>query len=236
MSRSNPTENAPNPAVRWFAWHGEQGTVRYWDKDAKQNVDNALTSFLLLDELATVRGWHDPSQSGIYANEVRDTRKDLLVVKAFKGGVLAEGLYADIKDRVGNLGGSFVANCYIAFKRDGGELAIGVLQFKGAALGAWMEFRKAHRAELYKKAVQITGFTEGKKGKVVFRVPTFALLDVSKATDEAATALDKELQAWLTAYLARNTHDQATAAPSVTTEIAPEYDDSPVVDDDPIPF
>ena len=111
MSRSNPSENSnPNPAVRWFEWNGEKGLIRYYDKDAKQNVDVALPfTFLLLDQLGSVRGWHDASESGIYSNEVKDTRQDVLIVKAYKGGVLAEGIYKDIKDRVNNQGGQLVA-------------------------------------------------------------------------------------------------------------------------------
>lgn len=237
MSRSNPHVNAPNPAQRWFEWNGEKGTVRYYDKDAKENVDVSLPfAFLLLDELASVRGWHEASQSGIYSNEVRDTRTDILIVKAFKGGTLAEGVYKDIKDRVCSraVGGAFNANCYMAFKNGGDELAMGAIRFKGSALGAWMDFRKDHRSELYNKAVEITGYTEGKKGRIVFRVPTFGLRDVSKGTNNIAVALDAELQAYLTAYFGRRTGDQTEP---VSDSLPPADDDhsQPLTDDD-IPF
>lgn len=240
MSRSNPNVNAPNPAVRLFEWNGEHGTVRFYDKDAKQNTDVPLPfAFLLLDELASVRGWHDASESGIYSNEVRDTRTDILVVKSFKGGTLADGLYKDIKDRVNTLGGQFVANCYIAFKQNG-ALAIGSMRFKGSALGAWMEYRKAHRGDLYNKAIDITGYTEGKKGRIVFRVPTFAAREVSAEMNNAAVALDHELQEWLTGYFGRRTSDQ-TEPTQPTTEREEHYsesaeDHSSQLTDDDIPF
>lgn len=210
MSRSNPHDSAPNPAVRWFEWNGEHGVVRYYDKDARANVDvGSDFTFVLLDELASVRGWDDASGSGIYSNEVRDTRQDVLVVKSFKGGPLAEGFYKDIKDRVNTLGGQFVANCYIGFKNGGDKLAIGSLRFKGAALGAWMEFRKANRADLFKHAVRIKGFTEGKKGRVVFRVPVLQIQPLSPDSNTEATELDKVLQEWLTGYFKRTKRDQA---------------------------
>ena len=38
MSRSNPVENSPNPATRWFEWDGSAGGLRYYDKEAKQQV------------------------------------------------------------------------------------------------------------------------------------------------------------------------------------------------------
>src|SRR5689334_2515222 len=132
MSRSNPSENSnPNPATRRFEWNGEKGTVRYYDKDAKQNVEvGSDFTFILLYQLGSVGGWHDASDSGIYSNEVKDTRQEAFVVKAFKGGVLAEGIYQSIKDRVGTLGGQFVAKLYIAFKNSSGDLAIGTLALK----------------------------------------------------------------------------------------------------------
>lgn len=209
MSRSNPTENStPNPAVRWFEWNGEHGVVRYYDKETKKNVDvGSDFTFILLDQLGSVRGWHDASDSGIYSNEVKDTRQEVLVVKAVKGGELATGIYKDIKDRVNTLGGQFVANCYIAFK-NGAGLAIGSLRLKGAALGAWMEFTKAHRADLYKKAVRINDFTEGKKGRIVFRVPNLSLKDISPETDAIAVALDQELQVFFDSYFKRTKREQ----------------------------
>lgn len=242
MSRSNPNVNAPNPSVRWFEWNGEHGTIRYYDKGTKKNVDVPLPfKFLLLDELASVGGWHEASQSAIYSNEVRDTRTDTMLVKAFKGGTLAEGLYKDIKDRVNarTVGGHFVANCYIAFKHDG-ALAIGSLRFKGSALGAWMEFRKANRSFLYNNAIDITGYTEGKKGRIVFRVPTFNTREVSADTNTAAVALDKELQGWLADYFKRRTNDQTEAPSESGSSYAFDQGDDPVqqepLTDDDIPF
>ena len=239
MSRSNPSVNAPNPATRWYEWNGEKGVVRYYDKDAKVNVDVPLPfTFLLLDELASVRGWHDPSQSGIYSNEVRDTTKDAMVVKSFKGGTLAEGYYKAIKDRVNAQGGQFVANCYVAAKLETG-LSLCSMRFKGSSLGAWMEFRKANRSALYERAVQIIGFTEGKKGRIVFRVPTFALKDVSKETNDRAVALDKTLQAYLEGYLQRKTRDQADEPASDHVDDAQQPEDwpqGPELMDSDIPF
>ncbi len=243
MSLSNPNENGtPNPASRWFEWNGEKGQVRYYDKDAKENVVVALPfTFILMDKLASVRGWHDASSSGIYSNLVKDTTKDVLVVKSFKGGTLAEGLYKDIKDRVNAAGGHYTANCYTAFKSDDG-LKVGVLQFKGAALGAWMEFGKQAGSDIYKKAVVLHGTTEGKKGRVVFYTPQFKLTDIAPETLAAAVKLDKGLQEWLTGYLSRNTRQQAEQAGrhvsdeemGSTPDGYPE-DAAPITDDD-IPF
>lgn len=221
MSLSNPHEQGqPNPSTRWFEWNGEKGAINYYDKDLKQTVVVALPfTFILLDELGGVRGWHDPSQSGIYSNEVKDTRQDALIVKAFKGGTLVEGFYRDIKDRVNSLGGSFSTNCYLAFKDENGELHIGALPLKGAALAAWMEFRKQHRADFYSKAVKIDGFTEGKKGSIVYRIPKFAMTEISPETIGLAVELDRTLQDFLKGYLSRNKKDQTEVSSKAQHDI-----------------
>ena len=197
-------------------------------------------SFLLLDQLGTIKGWHEPSSSGIYANEVRDTRKDLLTVKAFKGGVLAEGLYKAIKDRVHTVGGQFVANCYIAFK-DGGGLTIGAIGFKGAALRTWMEFTKVHRTDLYSTAIVIRGFTEGKKGRITYRMPQLDVKDISEPSNIAAMKLDERLQEYLTGYFARTQRDQVEDSQEAHEQeepanLPPPDDEYVHAPDDDIPF
>lgn len=228
MSRSNPTDAVRNPATRWFEFaSGEDGGfVRYYDKETEKQValgdaqNGGKFQFILLDELATVKGWHDPSESGIFANEVRDTRQDTLVVKSFKGGELASGLYANIRDKIVAVGGNFVSSCYIAYKD--GDLKLGNIRFKGAALSAWMEFKKQCPTKkdasgknvkaYFVDAVKIDGFEQRKKGGTTFRVPVFGLAPLSAETNKQALALDGELQAFLADYLKRPRAEAATAA------------------------
>lgn len=230
MSRSNPTDGVRNPSTRWFEWAGgdEGGFVRWYDKDAKQHVkvDGAFT-FLLLDELSTVKGWHEPSESSIYANEVRDLRQDALVVKSFKGGELATGLYASIKDRIVAKGGHYHGSIYLAYK-EGDGLRIGNLGLKGAALSAWMDFKKATPTKknandktlkaYFVDAVTVAGYEQAKKGGTTYRVPKFSLKPVGESTNEQALALDAELQTFLSDYLKRPKSEAAKPAEETTEE------------------
>ena len=255
MSRSNPNQTGtPNPCQRWHEWDGSNGLVRYYDKERANadgtkgaNVNLKLPfTFIVLDELGTVKGWHDASDSGINSNEVRDTRSDVMVVKAFKGGVIASGLYPDIRDRVAAAGGHYTANIYIAF-RDGEEMRLGSIQFKGIALKNWMEFKKANAKAIWEQAVQIVGFKDGKKGNISFRSPTFALRECSAATNDAAGELQKVVAAYLTEYFSRtkssqSAHPQQPSAPAHQQTDEPQQGDEPPfpteeppVDDD-IPF
>lgn len=246
MSRSNPTEHSQHPCTRWFEWSGSEGVIRYYDKSAKQNVEipDGFT-FILLDQLATVKGWHDVSDSGIYANEVRDTKQEVMVVKAFKAGTIAEGFYSAIRDRVNAFGGYYVSNCYIAFRNEHGTLALGSLSFKGAALSAWMDFQNANRADLYKKSIQIKGHTEGKKGKIVFRTPKFFIREITPETDGQATELDRNLQVYLKGYLSRTKTEQVSQQEEHHEESHHEPDEahestepvnSKIDDSDALPF
>lgn len=220
-------------------WSGEVGTLSFYDKQAKKDVPvgNKFT-FILLDQLGCIKGWHNNSESGIFSNEVKDTRRDPFVVKAFKHqGVLAQGIYSSIKDRVASVGGKFHANLYIAFRNGDGGLQIGSIMFKGAALREWMDFSKEHRSSLYEKAISINGCKEGKKGSITYQTPVFALKDITPETNEEATKLDMQLQSYLKAYLDRPTNERVEHKQE---EQEREFDTPPPVDndqpEDDIPF
>lgn len=235
MSRSNPTERTdPNPCARWFEWSGSEGVVRYYDRDKKENVviGNDF-GFILLDQLGGVTGWSDKHDSGIFSNEVKDTLQDVLLVKTFAGHMLAEGVYKAIKDKVNAQGGNFTANLYIAFKGDGSDLVIGSLRLKGAALMAWSDFEKKHRADLYKKAIRIKGFDEGKKGKVVFRTPKFSVVELTEESNQQAVQLDAKLQEYFGTYLKQRKVEQAAQHKHIPPSKPAEADE---MTEDDIPF
>ena len=250
MSRSNPIDNIPNPCTRWFEWQGGNGNLRYYDKENKTNVEVTIPfDFILLDRLATVKGWHDASEASIYANEVHDTRNEPFIVKSFKmREPIAEGFYSDIKDKVKANGGKFTLNCYVAFTGDDGELKLGSVQFHGSALQAWMEFEKENRANIYKGGIQISESVGGKKGGIKYEKPVFKLLDLPQEVNDTATKLDVQLQEYLRNYFKRTRVEQAEPSnreetlsksqqPDELDQRQPEnFYQRPPNDDDEIPF
>ena len=213
MSRSQPSERVPNPSTRWLEWNGSSGDLSYWDKPTKKRIRVALPfTFLLLEEMRTIGGFDPKGNCRIFSNEVRDTTTDPFLVKSFKSGIIAEGIYRRIQPVVEAAGGYFVQSLYIAYRREGSDsYALGNLALDGAALGAWVEFKKVHAGEIYSKAITIRTYSEGKTGNITFRMPQFSLTEVSAAAESAALALDAELQAYLAAYLKRTTHDRVEA-------------------------
>lgn len=231
MSRTAPVTKAQNPATRFYEWAGgsDGGVFTHYDKNIKGADDklgaNVITrlpfAFIVLDELSTIRGWCDATESGIFANEVRDTVAEPFVVKSFDGPVIAEGFYRDIRDRVAAAGGRFTANIYIAYK-DTDKLKIGAVQFHGAALNAWVEFRKSAGAAIYSKAVKVASFKQGKKGSIVYRTPEFSLIDCSKEADDAAGALQEELKKYHAEYFSRTKKQAAEVSPTVQVLPSPQ--------------
>lgn len=217
-------------------WSGADGVLGYYDKEAKQDMvigDNF--KFLLLDSLSTITGYHKPSNSGIVSNEVRDTRKDEMHVRAFKGGPIAQGHYQDIKDRVKAAGGKFTTSLYVGYMDTKG-LAIGCIQLTGAALSAWMDFSKEHRAQLDSHGVQINGVVEGQNGSIKYKVPKFGLMSIKPETNQAAIDLDAKLQEYLNGYLSRTkaddtNQDTRTEDYSQERDQSHEYGDEDIDDD-----
>jgi len=223
MSRSNPTENAPNPSERWFEWNGAEGHFRYYDKEKKERVDLAPDFiFILLDRLVSVRGWHEASESGIVSNEVRNTKEEPIAVRSFKGGLIAAGLYSDIRERIIAAGAHFTTTLYCAWKDETGKLKMGAVQLKGAALSAWFEFEKANRKAVWEQAIRVKGSKADKKGNVQFRTPIFSLVKVSEETNKEATFLDMGLQEYLKGYFERTRTAPRHAAEA--PQPSPDYD------------
>lgn len=240
MSLSQPRTSNPHPAQRWFEWNGEKGNLRWYDKEAKKNVEVDLPfSFILLDELFSIGGWNEPSEAAIYSNEIRDTRDEPFIVRSFgMKEIIAEGFYSQVRDKIAASGGKFATWIYMAFNDPSdNQLKLGCLKVHGAALSAWMEAKNEYRKENGKKYdlggldIEITDSVEGKKGRIIYQMPVFAFSNPSKEVLAEATEIDKQLQTYLAGYFKRTRVEQAE--PPEPREPPPASTDP---DDDEIPF
>jgi hypothetical protein len=207
MSRSNNTE-ITSPVKRYYEWVGSKGCLKYFDKtkgEKGENVEVALPfTFLVLDQLNTIKGFSDKDQSGFWANEVRDITREKLTVRN-KKGVVATGLYKEMA-AVLNMGAEYCKSVYIACKGADGKLEICNISMKGSSIGPWIDLCKGR--DIYKSAITISGATAAKKGKTDYFIPQFTLKTVTPESDAAAIELDKELQEYLKAYFQRSNTQQ----------------------------
>jgi hypothetical protein len=195
------TQPTTNPAGKFFEWKSNEKTFVYFDKETKTNVTVPLPfKFLVLDELHTIKGWNDATESGIYANEVKFISRDEMVVKPFKGNEIARGLYKDIKEKAKAAGGHYVKSIYIMLE-DG---SIANLQLKGAACQAWGDFTSKGKQRLLDEWVSVVGFDEAKKGSVKYTTPIFGYLaSIGDAENDLANEAFNTLEAYLKTYLAK---------------------------------
>ena len=205
------TQPTTNPAGKFFEWKSNEKTFVYFDKETKVNVTVPLPfKFLVLDELHTIKGWNDATESGIYANEVKFISRDEMVVKPFKGNEIVRGLYKDIKEKAKAAGGHYVKSIYIMLE-DG---SIANLQLKGAACQAWGDFTSKGKQRLLDEWVSVVGFDEAKKGSVKYTTPIFGYLaSIGDAENDLANEAFNTLEAYLKTYLAK-----AEAVAEVETE------------------
>jgi hypothetical protein len=216
-----------NPSTRWFKWAGSTGTVSYYDKEIKEDVEVGLPfTFLLLDVFSTITGFNESAGEKIWSNEVKDLSKDTLTVKSGKE-VIARGLYKDIKDTAISKGGGYAQSCYIAFKDEKGSLVIGNFMMKGSSfgggvhkpadknmkdieIGGWMAFCKANKNELYTKAIVLEGKDDRicVNGATKFYAPKFRLKDIDPETDKKAIELTQVLKAYMAEYFKQKDADE----------------------------
>lgn len=228
MSLSNQS-TSENPVKHFL--RVKSGSVNYYDKEAKDNIEVPVPlSFVVLDQLATVKGWSDADNSGYWSNEVKSVGTDPITVRTGKG-VKATGIWKEIKNESSVSGAKFNASVYIAAKgREG--LEIQNIALSGAALNAWIEFVNANKGVTRGKGkVVISGFSDAKKGSVKYQIPVFEVADITDEELKEATDLDAELQEYFDGYFANRKSDEVLA-----TAVDRDIEDGDPIDLSEIPF
>jgi hypothetical protein len=234
MSRAdNYKPTIESPVKKYLSWSSNEKCFKYYDKEQAKDVLVKLpTSFVHLDELATIKGWDEKSESGIYSNEVRSTKLEEFNVRSFKGGEIIKGIYQDVKLRIQGAGGIFHTSMYVYLN---GEVVN--LSFKGSALMGWSDFAKENRRNFGGNTIEILTAAEGKKGAVKFSTPVFTLgKPIGLTENEKAEGAYTLLKAYLDAKKVQpELPVEAIVAENLASKNVPEY---PVLDtaNDDLPF
>jgi len=184
-AEANTLENPCKKFIRF-----KSGKFSYWDKEEKKDVPVEFPlEFVALRELATITGFDEKNECGIYSNEISSIGIQPLLVKSFKGGEIAAGFYKEIKDTVVSRGGKYTASIYIMID---GELAN--LQLRGAALREWFEKKKGVKYSIAKTK-------KGRTGAVSYDVPVIETVEATPEERIAASNLyEGELHDYLQKY------------------------------------
>jgi hypothetical protein len=191
ISQERPT----NPAGLFMKV--KSGKIVYYDKESQENITVPTPfEFVVLDQLATVKGWSDADESGYWSNEVRSVGRDTLTVRTSKG-IKDSGIWREIKGNPSMAGSKYNASVYVAHKSKDG-LVISNLALTGAALNAWIEFTQKNR--INKVKVVLADWTDAKKGSVAYKVPVFEGIPMGEDEKAEAVELDKQLQVYFNEY------------------------------------
>lgn len=230
MSLSNP--RLKNPASKFISWSGSKGKFFYYDPEKGEKGENVFFDkpiyVVPLDEMATIKGFHDKSQSGIYSNEVKNTTKEILIVKAFKGGTIASGLYQDIKGKLE--GGDYAKSVYCALiniVQDGTELELVNLSLHGSSIGPWIDAKINIDSG---NVIVLSPSTEPlKKGSTTYFAPKIVKSKIRADILERCKQMDIDLQNYLKGYLSKPVEqiEQITESQEVEKAEFEQTDDLP---------
>jgi len=202
ISHQQESNKSSNPTTKYLEWKSNDKSFSFYDKSKGENVKVELPfKFIFLQHYHTVKGWSDASGSGIYSNEVYFIGSEPMSVKSFKGGVIAEGLYKDIKPSITNAGGKYHRSVYVML--EDGSLAN--ISFKGAVVREWSIFMENNANSCDVKWVEVNTATEQKKGSVKYTTPDFTLgASISKADSVKADKVAGEFQEYISSYLKKD--------------------------------
>jgi hypothetical protein len=204
-----------NPCERWMEF--KNGEIVEYDKTTEKNIVHSKPfTFIVLEDLSTIKGFHTDLEIGIYSNEVRNLKEEILNVRT-KKDTIATGYYDDIKETIKAKGGKFNKSIYIMFKDSTGKMVMGNLMIGGSALAGgkladkvtevpgYMEFSTKFRGDILKKSVKVLKeVTECKKGSNVYNVPNFAIQEITPETNQEAIEMAKTIREYLNKYLHDN--------------------------------
>lgn len=224
MSLSSQNEGgAKNPAKRFIEFSGSKKIYSYYDKEKKENIELKVPfQVIILDQLATIKGYDSEAESGIYSQEVRSTTDTPLTVKNFKGDLIAQGFYQDIKGKLN--GGKYTKSVYAVMVDKNGVGDLVNIAVKGSGLSPWIDAEKAAKANgiNLNSGVVLTldvNPEQKKKGATKYYEPMFEFKALPDGKDkDAATQIDAEvLQPYLEQYLGAAPQKQEEAPREVKT-------------------
>jgi hypothetical protein len=207
MSRlERPEAKNANPATKFLEWKSNEKCFEFYDKENKEKVLVDLPlKIAFLEHYHTVKGFHEPTQTGIYSNEVYSIGYEEMTIKTFKGLEIFEGIYKAGKDKIKKAGANYHRSIYGVFEN--GDIVN--IALKGSSIGGikpekakdgkhhngYSDFVKNNEHDFEKKWIVIDKVAEGKSGSITYSIPVFSMTeDFSEDEDLMVISAARELQ------------------------------------------
>lgn len=196
MSRTNRRSGGggKSPIKKYIGYNASTGSIFYYDKVARREVDIKALRLHLLDARSSITGFSVATGGNVSSNMVKSSVDEELKVSVWsdgKGSTVVEGLYKDIKDDIKKVNGKFTRNMIgVADVGDGMEMVN--LQLTGAILNMYIDFEnslKDKTNDLYNNAIEV------KFGKLVKKAKGGYAPVTKKEEDELTAILKKNARA-----------------------------------------
>lgn len=234
ISHTQEKSASSKPAKMYLEWKSNDKAFEFFDKDLRDrllaegktleeikkgklaNVKVDLPfKFVFLQHYHTVKGFNDASNSGIWSNEVYYIGNEPMRV-ACKGGVIAEGIYKEIKPAILNAGGRYHRSIY-GMLEDGSIVNISI---KGAATSEWTSFMDDNKSMVDNQWIEINSASDRKKGSIKFSTPDFTLGDkLTKKDGAMADQAAAQLKAYLDEYFNKDQQSEQVEIEADDVEI-----------------
>jgi hypothetical protein len=231
MSRADEfSTGAKSPVTKYLQWDSAEKTFKYYNKEASKNEYIKIpVQFVVLKEMATISGFHEPTQSGIYSNEVAtaNLKTQELTVKTSKGLNIAKGIYGDIKPILATSGAKFAMSVYALMN---GELVC--LKLSGSSFSAWYDFVAENRKAFLSNVVSVLSVEDKKKGATKYSQPVFSLgANIPAGDNDKAEVAYAELVSYMKG---RDSKPEVAELVHAEEVVSPKFGDAPEISD--LPF
>ena len=136
-----------------------------------------------------------------------------MTVRSFKGGVIAEGLYKDIKPTITAAGGKYNRSVYVMLE-DG---TVANVSLKGSAVRQWSDFMEANKNLVDNQWIEVLTSNDEKKGSIKYSTPNFTMgANLTKTQSANADDSAAELKIYLDGYFKKEV--------ATTEEVEPVLD------------
>lgn len=230
MSRADEfSTSTKSPVAKYLQWDSEGRTFKMYDKKTEAKGFAKLPiKFVVLRQMPMITGFHKPTQTGIYSNELTSSELNTkeFVVRT-KNAELIKGIYSDIKPNLAAFGAKFGVNVYALMD---GELVC--IKLSGSSNSAWIDYTLVNRQSLVSNEVEVLSVLDKKNGATKYTQPVFT---IGKTLDKATSDKAEEVYAELVSYMKERDSKPEVAELIHSEEVQqPVFTEAPEVSD--LPF
>lgn len=189
-------KRATNPTAKYLDWDQHEQSFSYWDANLETPARvpvNLPFKFVVIRQRVVIMGFtNDENKDRIYSNEIQDSRIgfDVFNVRT-KDGVIAKGVYKDIKNVVNQNGGRLCKVIHAVCENE-----IVCIRVKGNGLTSWINTvgTKKNSERLPDEFIIVKGFEEGEYNGEFYTYPVFDFAGSLNVTqNKKVDDLDKKL-------------------------------------------